>query len=33
MQYEFSMWRSPEMIEGPHDETLDAVIKILWLHM
>ena len=33
IQYEFSMWRSPEMREGPHvpdDETSDAVIKILW---
>ena len=33
IQYEFSMWRSPEMREGPDDETSDAVIKILWFHM
>ena len=32
IQYEFSMWRSPEMREGPHVQmmTSDAVIKILW---
>ena len=30
IQYEFSMWRSPEMREGSDDETSDAVIKILW---
>ena len=37
IQYEFSMWLSPEMREGrsscPDDETSDAVIKILWFHM
>ena len=35
IQYEFSMWRSPEMREGlmSDDETSDAVIKILWFYM